>query len=141
VTDETPKLITYDASTAGSLVLNSSQIQALTITPPPTISIHGDNGSLLVAVHPDGRLEYGPDYEPDDAARRFWEGVEQAARNIQYGPPMNATINARLKTGEEAERKVQRLRALAEQWQAAMRPGEKHPAAAAVLAILDGRED
>ena len=43
--------------------------------PPPTITINGENDSPLVKIHPDGTLEYGPDYDPDEAASRFWEAM------------------------------------------------------------------
>lgn len=48
---------------------------------PPVITINGDHG-LLVAIHPDGHLEYGEGYEPDEAARRFWDGLA-----VAYGQP------------------------------------------------------
>jgi hypothetical protein len=37
----------------------------------------------------------------------------------------------------DAEAAIARIRAVAEQWQASVRPGEPHPAAAAILAALD----
>lgn len=36
---------------------------------------------------------------------------------------------------------VERVRAIADQWQAAMRPGEQHPAAHAVRAALDEHQE
>lgn len=36
-------------------------------------------GPLLVRIRYDGIVEYGPDYEPDEAARRFWEALKAAA--------------------------------------------------------------
>jgi hypothetical protein len=122
------------------IIVSADQItgNVIRLTPTPIFEARGHNGQPIVTVHHDGHLEYGPGYQPDQAARQFWDAVEQHARNIQYGPPMNARINAHLKAGQEAERKLERLCALAEQWQSAMRPGEKHPAAAAVLRILDG---
>lgn len=43
--------------------------------PPPVISISGDDGVPLVRIHPDGTLEYGPNYTPDEAARTFWDAM------------------------------------------------------------------
>lgn len=37
--------------------------------------IHGPDGSMLVGLHPDGSLEYGPGYDPDDAAKVFWQAM------------------------------------------------------------------
>lgn len=102
--------------TMGQIIVSADQIQAFQIAPPPAIELRGDGGGLLVAVHPDGRLEYGPGYEPDEAARRFWDGVEQYARTIQYGAPLNARIDAELKAGQDAIRKVERLDQMATAW-------------------------
>lgn len=44
-------------------------------TAPPIISIIGEGHAPLVTVHPDGTLEYGPGYDPDEAARRFWDAM------------------------------------------------------------------
>lgn len=49
-----------------------------------TLCIAPEN-RLLVRLFPDGHLEYGPDYDPDDAARRFWEAIAQfAPRGIVF---------------------------------------------------------
>lgn len=32
---------------------------------------------ILVVIKPDGRLEYGPEYRPDEAAMIFWEAMGQ----------------------------------------------------------------
>lgn len=135
MTDETANRITYDASNSGSLFMANDQIQAIPIQQPPTIALYGDNHALLIAVHPDGRLEYGPDYEPDEAARRFWEGVEQHARTIQYGAPMNAQINAHLKAGEEAEKRLKAVTEAVVLWRG--RPGGDVGLAIALAGILD----
>jgi hypothetical protein len=45
------------------------------VTAPPIISIMGGDGAPLVTIHPNGTLEYGPGYDPDDAARRFWDAM------------------------------------------------------------------
>jgi hypothetical protein len=59
-----------------SLFLTVSQTSGVAVNhPPPTIVINGDNGSPLVKIHPDGALEYGPNYDPDEAARRFWDSM------------------------------------------------------------------
>ena len=55
----------------------AAESQSLTfIQPPPTITIAGDDGPL-VTIHPDGHLEYGPGYDPDEAARRFWDALQR----------------------------------------------------------------
>jgi hypothetical protein len=43
---------------------------------PPRIVILGeDDRTPLVTIHPSGVIEYGPGYEPDAAARRFWDAM------------------------------------------------------------------
>lgn len=118
MSDETPVRITYDASNNDSIFVSADQItpHVIRLDPPPIFGIRAANGQPTVTVHHDGRLEYGPDYQPDEAARLFWEAVEQQARNIQYGAPLNTRINEHLKAGEEAERKVQRLDQMAQAW-------------------------
>lgn len=44
---------------------------------PPTIVIQGVDRQPLVSIHPDGALEYGPGYEPDEAARTFWDALRR----------------------------------------------------------------
>jgi hypothetical protein len=44
---------------------------------PPTIVIQGADRQPLVSIHPDGTLEYGPGYEPDAAARTFWDALRR----------------------------------------------------------------
>lgn len=43
--------------------------------PPDNLSIRGGNGNPLVTIRPTGELEYGPGYEPNEAARRFWDAL------------------------------------------------------------------
>ncbi len=78
----------------------------------------GTSTRILVTIKADGRLEYGPDYTPDEAAVCFWEamgrrrlGAEErilALRHMEY---------LLAKVGEadlEYERRSERLRALEE---------------------------
>jgi hypothetical protein len=133
------QIIELDATdftgTGGSIFVSADQIQPVTIQPPPIIAVLGEGGVPLVAVHPDGHLEYGPGYEPDEAARRFWDGVEQYARNVQYGPQLNETINTHLKAGEEAEKRIQAVTEATVMWRD--RPGGDIGLAIALAGILD----
>ncbi len=48
---------------------------------PPLVNvltIHGVGHEMLVTLRPDGTLEYGPNYHPDEAARLFWEAIAYA---------------------------------------------------------------
>lgn len=47
--------------------------------PPPDIRIIGADGTPLVTIHPNGELEYGPSYTPDEAARAFWDALRRLA--------------------------------------------------------------
>lgn len=60
-----------------SFVLVTSEAPyLLDFTPKPqTITITGADNAPLVTIHPDGTLDYGPDYTPDAAAHAFWEAM------------------------------------------------------------------
>ena len=45
------------------------------IAPDPQDLVIGTGSTLLVSLKPDGTIEYGPDYEPDEAARTFWNAM------------------------------------------------------------------
>lgn len=87
-------------------------VTAVDIRSTASVTIPGVAGPL-VTIHADGRLEYGPGYEPDEAARRFWEAMRQYAPSPmekQFGRPLAQTIDAELARGQEAEAKVAALR-------------------------------
>lgn len=112
MTEETPKLITYDASHIDSIAIPADQVQAVKIPPPPIVHITGANGQPLVSVHPDGRTEFGDGYHPDEAARVFWDAVQRLvppAMVREYGRPLTARINEHLKAGQEAEQAIARV--------------------------------
>lgn len=48
---------------------------------PPTLKIGKPDGELLIEITPGGRVVYGPNYTPDEAARTFWEAM------ATYVPP------------------------------------------------------
>lgn len=50
-------------------------IVANTIVPTYVICITGTDGKMLAGIKPDGTIEYGPTYTPDQAARTFWEAM------------------------------------------------------------------
>lgn len=43
--------------------------------PPNIIEIRGTTAVPLVTIKPDGAIEYGPNYTPDEAARTFWQAM------------------------------------------------------------------
>jgi hypothetical protein len=55
--------------------------EEFTLAPPiaPRIVIPSDDGTPLVTIHPNGTLEYGRGYQPDEAARRFWDALRHLA--------------------------------------------------------------
>lgn len=114
--DQPNEPIRLTAPDNGPMFIAKTDVEAITIAPPPIVRITGNNGQPVVTVHHDGRLEYGPGYQPDEAARQFWDAVEQLSRNIQYGAPLNASINAQLAAGQAAEWKVKRLDEMAQAW-------------------------
>lgn len=81
------------------------QITATNVTSAASITIPGTAGPL-VTIRPDGRLEYGPGYEPDEAARLFWDAMRRWAPSPmekQFGRPLTERINADLARGQKAE--------------------------------------
>ncbi|MEV8344591.1 hypothetical protein [Streptomyces niveus] len=51
-----------------------------------TLRIPDENGRPLVTIHPDGRVELGENYEPDEAARVFWDAVQRLSPD-SFGAP------------------------------------------------------
>jgi hypothetical protein len=49
--------------------------------PPGALVIGTSQDRILITIHADGRLEYGPDYTPDETAMVFWE--EMGRRRLQ----------------------------------------------------------
>lgn len=45
------------------------------------VALYEDGGALLVGIRPDGQIEIGPRYEPEAAAREFWDAVTRAAQS------------------------------------------------------------
>jgi hypothetical protein len=43
------------------------------------VSLREDDGTLIVGIRPDGGITTGPRYQPDAAAREFWDAVTRAA--------------------------------------------------------------
>lgn len=39
------------------------------------LEIRNSNNEVLVTLRPDGTLEYGPSYNPDDTAKIFWNAI------------------------------------------------------------------
>lgn len=73
--------------------------QMLSIVDPPLISIMRADQNPLVTIHTDGRMEFGPDYEPDEAARVFWDAVHRltpvptdAVDNLRHAQQLEAAI-------------------------------------------------
>jgi len=58
--------------------------------PQPIVTIDGETAPL-VTIHPDGTLEYGEGYTPDEAARLFWEAMRQWAPK-QFRRPTDAAF-------------------------------------------------
>lgn len=64
------------ATCDGSKLYFDGPTEEFTLAPPDRrIVIPSDDGTPLVVIHPNGELEYGPGYTPDEAARRFWDAM------------------------------------------------------------------
>lgn len=104
--------IVGEATQATLYTTHGSAISAATV-PPQTISIQGSQGPLVTIHLHDGRLEYGPGYTPDEAARLFWEALRFQVNPLEqaFGRPLTETINEHLAAGEAAEKRARELEA------------------------------
>jgi hypothetical protein len=138
VTEQTPEPTLIDAtSLSGEIAISSTNIQAVQIAPPPVLSARGDRGTLW-AIHPDGRVELGDGYTPDEAAASFWEAVQRLAPDTmtrEFGAPLKARINAELAAGERAQKQVDAISEAVILWRD--RPGGDVGLAIALAGILD----
>lgn len=74
------------------------------------ICIHGSTGPLVtIHTEDDGRLEYGPGYEPDEAARLFWQAFQRNAMMNDFGPGLTRRIDEELAAGQAAQEQVSLL--------------------------------
>ena len=48
--------------------------------PTFALALREDDGTLIVGIRPDGSITTGPNYQPDAAAREFWDAVTRAAQ-------------------------------------------------------------
>ena len=48
--------------------------------PEYLVSLREDDGTLIVGIRPDGSITTGPTYQPDAAAREFWDAITRAAQ-------------------------------------------------------------
>lgn len=115
MTEQAPEPAVIDA---GGITVSSTDIQAVQIAPPPIICGQGDHG-ILWAIHPDGRVELGDGYTPEEAAASFWEAVQRLVPDSmtrEFGAPLRARIDAELAAGQRARKQVERLDAMAAAW-------------------------
>ena len=123
---------TLATSTAEPSVIAASNVQHSLISIPNTVN------KSVVTIHPDGRLEFGEGYEPDEAARTFWDAVQRLAPDPmtrEFGAPLKARIDAELAAGQRAEKKLEALTEAVVLWRD--RPGGDVGLAIALAGILD----
>lgn len=76
-----------DWNTPQTPVVNSVRTEIVTAEPRTSIVISGDDGAPLVTLHFDGRVEFGPHYNPTEAARRFWSTIVVQAPHCKENAP------------------------------------------------------
>lgn len=57
----------------------------------PILEIIGTNGGCWIRIFPDLHIEFGPQYQPDEIARLFWDSIEQFGR-LRYTTEGSAKI-------------------------------------------------
>jgi len=45
------------------------------IEQPEILTIYASGGRSMAKIHPDGSIEFGEGFEPNEAARIFWDAV------------------------------------------------------------------
>lgn len=68
---------------------------------------------LLVCIKPDGSLEYGPEYHPDEAAQVFWEVMARRRRDYEERLLVFAHMEQLLTQVGRQDLECERLRRLA----------------------------
>lgn len=99
----------------GGSIVATGQFQVAAISlPPQYLTI----GTLVRISLDDGSIEYGDDYQPDEAARTFWEAMSAAYGGPAqvFGHGLAARVDAELaelrQRAEKAEAAIERVRAL-----------------------------
>lgn len=71
------------------------QLRMIPVMPDILFEIRDDEDRMLVRLKKDATMEFGPTYEPDEAARQFWETMR--AYGLRYvsadEEPMHKLIN------------------------------------------------
>lgn len=85
--------------------------------PPMSFVLPGADGQPLVSISlTDGSIEYGPNYEPDEAARVFWAAMQAmfGSPEAVFGHGLAAKVDAEMaglrERAEKAEAQVGRVR-------------------------------
>jgi hypothetical protein len=56
------------------------------------------NNKPMVTLRPDGTIEFGDDYQPDEAARLFWEAVQRLQPTLEQQTGIRH-VEAKLRAG------------------------------------------
>lgn len=112
MTDQRPDHLTISADQMAGTVYQTD--------PAPWFALRSDDNQLIMAIHSDGRVEIGDSHTTDQAAAAFWHAVQNLATRYgveqQFGTHLVDRIEAELKAGREAQRKVERLDQMATAW-------------------------
>ena len=141
-----------DPQYTGSWVIPNDTAMTLTTASPMHGSMQiigaGTPQEPAVAINLDtGVVTFGPSYEPNEAARAFWQAIEAVYTDPfqVHGPGLTDRIDAELAAGEQAQRKADRLerklQAIVEAtvlWRD--RPGGDVGLAVALASILDSEQ-
>lgn len=89
MTDQHPNLIT--PQDLEGVTISAARVEM------PLFSV-GGNGTPIVTIHRDGRLEFSSDYDPDAAARAFWEAVQRLQPTFEQQTGIRH-VEAKLRAG------------------------------------------
>lgn len=113
MTVEEPRLGSPVTPSLEDITISAAQAQ------PSLITISNTVNKPIVTIRPDGRLEFGEGYQPDEAARVFWDAVQRLTPSPmiqEFGASLTARINAELAAGQRAQKQVERIDSMAAHW-------------------------
>ncbi|NUS82709.1 MAG: hypothetical protein HOY75_08145 [Streptomyces sp.] len=82
-------------------VISAQELEGVTITAAQPLApsiVLPFNNKPMVTIRPDGTLEFGEDYQPDEAARLFWEAVQRFQPTLEQQTGIRQ-VEAKLRAG------------------------------------------
>lgn len=82
-------------------IISAQDLEGVSITAAkvqPASIVLPFNNKPMVTISPDGTIEFGEDYQPDEAARLFWEAVQRLQPTLEQQTGIRQ-VKAKLRAG------------------------------------------